>query len=54
MNCLLAAPVCGSLFHAKAIIVLDHGKIIERGNHEDLIAQKGVYYQLYVGAFELE
>ena len=40
--------------NSKAIIVLDHGKIIERGNHEDLIAQKGVYYQLYVGAFELE
>ncbi len=40
--------------NAKAIMVLDHGKIIERGNHDDLIAQKGVYYQLYVGAFELE
>ncbi len=40
--------------NSKAIIVLDHGKIIERGNHEDLIAQKGVYYQLYTGAFELE
>lgn len=37
-----------------AIMVLDHGKIIERGNHEDLIKQKGVYYQLYTGAFELE
>ena len=40
--------------NSKAIIVLDHGKIIERGNHEDLIAQKGVYYRLYTGAFELE
>ena len=30
------------------------GKIIERGNHNDLIAQKGEYYQLYTGAFELE
>ena len=40
--------------NSKAIIVLDHGKIIERGNHEDLIAQKGTYYQLYTGAFELE
>ena len=40
--------------NAKAIIVLDHGKIIERGNHEDLIKQKGIYYQLYTGAFELE
>ena len=40
--------------NAKAIIVLDHGKIIERGTHEDLIKQKGIYYQLYTGAFELE
>lgn len=40
--------------NSKAIIVLDHGKIIERGNHEDLISQKGVYYRLYTGAFELE
>lgn len=40
--------------NSKAIIVLDHGEIIERGNHEDLIAQKGVYYRLYTGAFELE
>ena len=37
-----------------AIMVLDHGRIIERGSHDDLIAQKGVYYQLYTGAFELE
>jgi ATP-binding cassette subfamily B protein len=34
--------------------MLDHGRIIERGSHEDLIAQKGSYYQLYTGAFELE
>jgi ATP-binding cassette subfamily B protein len=40
--------------NSKAIMVLDHGKIIERGNHEDLINQKGVYYRLYTGAFELE
>ena len=40
--------------NSKAIIVLDHGSIIERGNHEDLIAQKGQYYKLYTGAFELE
>lgn len=40
--------------NAEAIMVLDHGSIIERGNHEDLIAKKGYYYQLYTGAFELE
>ena len=40
--------------NAKAIMVLDHGHIIERGDHDDLIAQKGTYYQLYTGAFELE
>ena len=40
--------------NSNAIIVLDHGRIIERGDHDDLIAKKGVYYQLYTGAFELE
>ena len=40
--------------NSDAIIVLDHGKIIERGTHEQLIEQKGTYYQLYTGAFELE
>ena len=40
--------------NSKAIIVLDNGRIIERGDHNDLIAQKGVYYRLYTGAFELE
>ncbi|MBQ9279912.1 MAG: ABC transporter ATP-binding protein [Clostridia bacterium] len=40
--------------NSKAIIVLDHGEIIERGEHEALIAEKGTYYQLYTGAFELE
>ena len=40
--------------NSNAIMVLDHGKIIERGTHDDLIAQKGVYYNLYTGAFELE
>ena len=40
--------------NSNVIMVLDHGRIIERGSHEDLIAQKGSYYQLYTGAFELE
>ena len=40
--------------NSDVIMVLDHGHIIERGNHEALIAQKGQYYQLYTGAFELE
>jgi ATP-binding cassette subfamily B protein len=40
--------------NADVILVLDHGRIIERGNHEQLIAEKGKYYQLYTGAFELE
>lgn len=40
--------------NSKAIIVLDHGQIIERGEHDFLIEQKGTYYQLYTGAFELE
>ena len=39
--------------NADAILVLDHGTVIERGNHDDLMAQKGVYYQLYHGMFEL-
>ncbi len=40
--------------NSDVIIVLDHGRIIERGSHEKLIEQKGQYYQLYTGAFELE
>ena len=40
--------------NSNVIIVLDHGKIIERGSHEELIAAKGQYYRLYTGAFELE
>ena len=40
--------------NADVIMVLEHGEIIERGNHEQLIKEKGEYYQLYTGAFELE
>ena len=43
-----------TVMNSDCIMVLDHGRIIERGTHDDLIAQKGTYYQLYTGAFELE
>jgi ATP-binding cassette subfamily B protein len=39
--------------NADVIMVLDQGRIIERGNHKELLAQKGRYYQLYTGAFQL-
>lgn len=40
--------------NSDAIMVLEHGEIIERGDHDDLLAQKGKYYQLYTGQFELD
>lgn len=40
--------------NSKAILVLEKGTIIERGDHEELLRQKGRYYQLYTGQFELE
>ena len=40
--------------NSDVIMVLEHGRIIERGSHEKLISEKGKYYQLYTGAFELE
>ncbi len=43
-----------TIMNSDVIMVLDHGRIIERGNHEKLLGEKGVYYQLYTGAFELE
>ena len=39
--------------NSNAIMVLEHGRIIERGDHDDLLTQKGRYYQLYTGQFEL-
>ncbi len=42
-----------TIMNSDCIMVLDHGRIIERGTHDDLIAQKGTYYQLYTAAFEL-
>jgi ATP-binding cassette subfamily B protein len=43
-----------TVMNSDVIMVLDHGRIIERGSHESLLAQKGTYYMLYTGAFELE
>ena len=43
-----------TVMNSDVIMVLDHGRIIERGSHEKLIAEKGTYYQIYTGAFELE
>ena len=43
-----------TIMNSDCIMVLDHGKIIERGSHDELIAKRGTYYKLYTGAFELE
>lgn len=51
---LVIAHRLSTVRNSKAIMVMANGRIIERGNHEDLIAERGEYYQLYTGAFELE
>ncbi len=51
---LVIAHRLSTVRNAKAIMVLEHGEIIERGEHDFLISQNGVYYRLYTGAFELE
>ena len=51
---LVIAHRLSTVQNSDVIMVLDHGRIIERGNHEKLIAEKGTYYRLYTGAFELE
>ena len=51
---LMIAHRLSTIQNSDAIMVLEQGHIIERGNHEDLLKQKGKYYQLYTGAFELD
>ena len=53
-TCFVIAHRLSTVQNADVIMVLDHGRIIERGSHNELIAQKGKSYQLYTGAFELE
>ena len=48
------APGLSTVRNANAIMVLENGEIIERGDHDDLVAQHGRYYQLYTGLSELE
>ena len=50
---LMIAHRLSTVRNADAIIVLEHGRIIERGAHDELLAKKGEYYQLYHGMFEL-
>ena len=50
---LVIAHRLSTVRNADAILVLEHGQVVERGSHDDLLAQKGEYYQLYHGMFEL-
>lgn len=43
-----------TIVNSDVIMVMDHGRIIERGNHESLLKKKGIYYQLYTGALEID
>lgn len=51
---LVIAHRLSTIKNSNAIMVLDQGRVIERGDHDDLISQHGTYYRLYTGAFELE
>ena len=53
-TCFVIAHRLSTVKNSDVIMVLDHGRIIERGSHEALLEKKGTYYQLYTGAFELD
>ena len=53
-TCFVIAHRLSTVKNSDVIMVMDHGRIIERGDHDKLIAEKGQYYRLYTGAFELE
>ena len=54
MSVFVIAHRLSTVRNSDVIMVLEQGRIIERGSHDKLIAEKGKYYQLYTGAFELE
>ena len=51
---MMASEFLSTVRNSDAIMVLDHGQIIERGSHDELLEKKGRYYQLYTGQFELD